>query len=267
IDAWRRERLERLTSEDGWLSLTGLFWLAPGENTVGSDPASDVVLPAERAPARLGVIRLCAGVAVFEAGSAPGLRVDGLAAVGPVALRTDASGAPTVLSIGSLRLHVVERGGRMAVRARDRENPARRCLGTIPVFSVDPAWRFEARFQAYEPMKTIPVTSILGTVEPERSPGSVSFRAGGREFSLDPILEHGEIDYWIIFGDLTNGIDTYGGGRFVYVPPPVAGRTVLDFNKAYNPPCVFTPYSTCPLPPGQNRLPIRVEAGERAYPA
>ena len=104
-------------------------------------------------------------------------------------------------------------------------------------------------------------------MEDEVSPGAVLFTAGGQELRLDPILERRESDYWIVFGDRTNGTETYAGGRFVYVAPPVNGRTTLDFNKAYNPPCVFTPHSTCPLPPAPNRLPIRVEAGERGLPA
>ena len=267
IAAWRRKRLERLVSEDGWLSLTGLFWLQPGDNPVGSDPASAVVLPAGRAPARVGVLRLRGASLSFEPEPGVPVAADRAPIAGVTLLQTDAAEAPTVLAVGTIGFHVLERGGRFAVRVRDRENPARRRLGPIETFPVDPAWRLDARFAPYDPPRTIPVTSILGTVEQERSPGAVVFSVAGRELSLDPILERGETDYWIILGDRTNGVDTYGGGRFVYVPPPVEGRTVLDFNKAYNPPCVFTPYSTCPLPPPQNRLPIRVEAGEKAYRA
>ena len=267
IEAWRGQRRERLTSGDGWLSLTGLFWLAEGENAVGGAPDAAVVLPAS-APGRLGTIRWSAGRAVFEpARPVPaGLAADGRPVAGPVALRTDAGDEPTLVSIGSVSLHLVERGGRVAVRVRDRENPARFRLGPIPFFPVDPAWRFECRFEAYDPPRRMPVTSILGTVDEETVPGRVVFSASGRELSLEPVLERGETDYWIVFGDATNGAETYGGGRFVYVPPPVSGRTVLDFNKAYNPPCVFTPHSTCPLPAPRNRLPIRVEAGEKIYP-
>ena len=182
-----------------------------------------------------------------------------------IVLRSDAAGAPTVVSFGSVRFYVIERGGRLGVRVSDRGNPARRLLSPIPAFPVSAAWRFEARFERYDPPRRIPFPSILGTVEDEVSPGAVLFTAGGQELRLDPILERGESDYWIVFGDRTNGTETYAGGRFVYVAPPVNGRTTLDFNKAYNPPCVFTPHSTCPLPPPQNRLPIRVEAGERVY--
>jgi len=264
IEAWRRRRLERLTSPDGWLSLTGLFWLAEGSNPVGSDPACPVLLPPDRAPAKVGVLRVSGSAVVFE--PAPGARVaaDGIPVPGPVNLRSDAAGDPTILSMGSLRFHVLERGGRLAVRTRDAENPARKTLRPIESFPVDLAWRFDAAFEPFDPPRRIPFTSILGTVEPEISPGAVVFSAAGRTLRLQPVLERGETDLWIVFGDLTNGHDTYGGGRFVYVPPPLDGRTVLDFNKAYNPPCVFTPFSTCPLPPPQNRLPLRVEAGEKS---
>jgi uncharacterized protein (DUF1684 family) len=261
IEAWRRRRLARLTSEDGWLSLTGLFWLSEGSNLVGTGPGADVVLPGE-SPERLGAIRWTGGRAVFDPArpSAAGVEADGRAVTGPVPLATDAAGEPTVVSIGAVRFHLVERGGRVAVRVRDRENPARFRLGPIQSFPIDSAWRFEARFDAYEPARRMPVTSVVGTVEEETVPGAVVFTAGGRELRLEPVLERGETDYWIVFGDATNGRETYGGGRFVYVAPPVGGRTVLDFNKAYNPPCVFTPFSTCPLPAPTNRLPIPVRA-------
>ena len=267
ISAWRQRRLARLTAEDGWLSLTGLFWLSPGDNAVGSDPACAVTLPAGRAPERLGTIRLDARAAVFQPSlpAPPGLTAAGVPVAAGVTLVSDASDAPTVVAVGPVRFHVVERGGRLAVRVRDAANPARRALSRIETFPIDRQWRVEALFEPYHPPRRFEVPGVLGTSETEISPGAVVFTAGGQELRLDPILERGETDYWIVFGDRSNGIDTYAGGRFVYVAPPERGRTVLDFNKAYNPPCVFTPFSTCPLPPPQNRLPIRVEAGEKTY--
>ncbi len=266
IEAWRRRRRERLSGEDGWLSLTGLFWLAEGPNVVGAAADAAILLPAG-APERAGTIVLSAGRAVFVPAvpAPPNLGADDRPVEGPVDLRADAGGAPTVVSISHVRFHLLERGGRFAVRVRDRENPSRFRLGPIPSFPVDLAWRFEARFEPYDPPRRMPVTSVVGTVEEETVPGAVAFSVGDRAFRLEPVLERGETDHWIVFGDATNGVETYGGGRFVYVPPPSGGKTVLDFNKAYNPPCVFTPYSTCPLPAPRNRLPIRVEAGEKMY--
>ena len=264
IETWRRRRIERLVSEDGWLSLTGLCWLAEGENAVGADSSNAVLLPGA-APSHAGSIRRDGNRTVFVPSPTAFGEADGLPVRDAIVLRSDAAGAPTVVSFGPVRFHVIERGGRPGVRVSDRENPERRLLAPIPAFPVSPAWRFEARFEPYDPPRRIPFPSILGTVDDEVSPGAVLFTAGGQELRLDPILERGESDYWIVFGDRTNGTETYAGGRFVYVAPPVTGRTTLDFNKAYNPPCVFTPHSTCPLPPPQNRLPIRVEAGERVY--
>jgi uncharacterized protein (DUF1684 family) len=267
IERWRRRRAERLTAEDGWLSLTGLFWLSEGENPVGADPSSAITLPAEHGPPRAGAIRLESGRAFFEPAAGEGVRIDGAPAGVPRILRSDLEPEPTTVEIGPIRLQLLERGGRLAVRVRDRENPARRTLRPIPFFPVSAEWRVEARFEPATPPRRIPLPSVVGTVELETCPGALVFSAAGRELRVDPVLERGETDWWIVFGDETNGTETYRGGRFVYAPPPVGGRTILDFNKAYNPPCVFTPYSTCPLPPPQNRLPIRVEAGERAYGA
>ena len=264
IEAWRRRRIDRLVSEDGWLSLTGLYWLSEGENAVGTDRSSAVLLPGA-APARAGSIRRDGNRVVFAPSpeAVAFAEAEGRPVRRPLVLRSDGQGVPTILSFGPIRFHLVERGSRLGIRVADRDNPARRRLPPIPAFPVSAAWRFDARFERYDPPRRFPFPSILGTVEEEVSPGAVLFSVGARELRLEPILERGETDYWVVFGDRTNGAETYAGGRFVYVAPPVAGRTILDFNKAYNPPCVFTPHSTCPLPPPQNRLPIRVEAGEK----
>jgi uncharacterized protein len=264
IERWRRRRIERLTAEDGWLALSGFFWLAEGVHAVGSATGSDVLLP-PGSPPHAGDLRVSREGIVFEPAAGARVKTSGRLVSRAIAVITDAGDAPTVLRAGGAAFQVVERGGRFAARVRDRDSPARRDLRPIPHFPVDPAWRIAARFEPYDPPKRFPMTSILGTAELETSPGAVWFEAGGRTLRLEPILERGEADYWIVFADLTSGRETYAGGRFVYVPPARDGHTVLDFNKAYNPPCVFTPHSTCPLPPPQNRLPIRVEAGEKTY--
>jgi hypothetical protein len=133
-------------------------------------------------------------------------------------------------------------------------------------FPIAPEWRLTARFEPYTPAKTIPIPNVFGRLEDSPSPGSLVFTVDGREYRLDPVLETGETDLFIIFGDQTNGRETYGAGRFLYAKPAGPdGTTVLDFNKSYNPPCVFTPYATCPLPPPQNKLPFRIPAGEKRY--
>jgi uncharacterized protein len=264
IETWRAARVARLAAEDGWLSVVGLFWLDEGENPVGAAPASTVRLPPGKAPARVGTIVVSDKALSFRA--QPGVEVtSGGQAIERHALASDADGEPTILSSGPLRFYVLERGGRFGVRVKDSTSAARTAFRGLSYFPIDPAWRLGARFEPYEPPRTISVPNVLGHVDAERSPGALVFVHGGKTYRLDPVLERGETDYFVIFGDRTNGTDTYGAGRFLYVPPPVGGKTVIDFNKAYNPPCVFTEYATCPLPPAQNKLPIRVEAGEKEY--
>jgi uncharacterized protein len=264
IAAWRAARVARLTAEDGWLSVIGLWWLDPGENSVGSAAGSRVALPSDKAPAELGTILLSDGALSFRA--RPGVTVSANGRPATAApLKSDADGEPTVLSHGPLRFYVIERGGRFAVRVKDSASEARRSFHGISYFPTSPVWRVEARFEPYEPPRSISVPNVLGHVDSETSPGALVFAHDGKTYRLDPVLERGETEYFVIFGDRTNGTDTYGAGRFLYVAPPVNGKTVIDFNKAYNPPCVFTAYATCPLPPPQNKLPFRVEAGEKEY--
>ncbi len=266
IEAWRAKRTANLHREDGWLTLVGLFWLEEGENRFGSDPKSNrIVFPAGTAPKTMGSLDLAGGSVTLRAKPEAGLTSGGRP-VTAMRLATDAEGEATLLQHGRLRFYVIRRGSRLGVRVKDSQNPARLAFRGIESFPVDLAWRIEARFDAYDPPKTIPVPNILGSVENEKSPGAVVFRLAEREYRLDAIRESGSEDLFLIFGDVTNGRETYGGGRFLYAAPPdKAGRVVLDFNKAYNPPCVFTPYATCPLPPAGNRLPIRIEAGEKTY--
>ncbi len=263
IETWREKRAERLRSPDGWLTLSGLFWLKEGENRFGSDPSNRVVLPAA-APKFLGAILLSQRAVSLRVDPGVALTHGGKPAVS-MPLTTDAQAEPTVLEHGTISFYVIERGKRLAVRVKDSQSPARLAFHGIDSFPIDRRWRFEAHFEPYDPPRPIPVPNVLGTVENEPSPGAVVFDFGGHSYRLDAVTESGTDELFLIFSDRTNGTETYGAGRFLYAPRPVNGKTVVDFNKAYNPPCVFTPYATCPLPPPQNRLPIRVEAGEKRY--
>lgn len=282
VEAWRAERLAGLTAEDGWLTVVELGWLEPGDNRVGSGPDAAVVLPAERAPTEVGGFVLdgeavtfhavVGGVEVVEPGGAASAAPESAPAAGPlapgaeVAVATDAAGAPTVLGLGGLRFFVIERSGRFGVRVKDPDSPARRGFEGLDYFAVDPAWRVEARFEPHEEPKTIPVPNVLGTINDEPSPGVAVFRLGGATHRLDVVGEPAGGEMFFVFGDRSNGKSTYGGGRFLYAPVPDAeGRMVLDFNRAYSPPCAFTAFATCPLPPPGNDLPVEVEAGEMAY--
>ncbi|HEY7368530.1 MAG TPA: DUF1684 domain-containing protein [Thermoanaerobaculia bacterium] len=263
-EQWKDRRLSSLRREDGWLSLVGLFWLQPGENTVGSAKDADVVLPAS-VPASLGTIVVGDGKGVYKPGAAAA-SLDGRVVDAPVALVPDTDGEPTTLKFGTVLFYLIRRGDKLAIRAKDSASPVRAKFVGIEMWPYQEAWRKTARFQRYDPPKQIRVPTIQGTVEDSRCPGAVVFEENGKTYSVDAVAEREGDDLWLIFGDATNGEETYGGGRFLYTKPPAAdGSVVVDFNRSYNPPCVFTPYATCPLPPKQNKLPIKVEAGEKVW--
>ncbi len=263
--AWHERRIASLTSPTSWLSLAGLYWLKEGENTFGSADTNDLVFPRDRAAAVLGSFRLKSGVVTVRI--EPGAEVwQDSVRISEAVLRTDADGSPTILRHGSLSWFVIKRGERFAIRLRDAENPRIAAFKGIERYPIDSSWRIPARLVPYNPPRTISVPNIIGTVDEEPCPGALVFSVGGAEFRLDPIAEAGSRQLFIVFGDETNGPETYGGGRFVYAEPPGPdSMTVIDFNKAYNPPCAFTEFATCPLPPQQNRLPIPVTAGEKKY--
>ncbi|HLN81111.1 MAG TPA: DUF1684 domain-containing protein [Thermoanaerobaculia bacterium] len=265
IEKWRADRVGRLTADDGWLSVVGLSWLEEGENSLGSAPSNRIVLPAGSAPERLGTVRLASGKAMLTVGPGATVTHDGKP-VKTIDLASDADGEPTVLRHGTLTFYVIRRGDRLGMRVKDSAAAARKSFHGIDGYPIDPTWRLPARFVAYQPKKSIPIPNVLGNVTQEPSPGAVVFSIRGKEYRLDAVEEAGEEDLFLIFGDRTNGTETYGAGRFLYAPKPDAdGKTVVDFNRAYNPPCAFTAYATCPLPPPQNRLPIAVTAGEKRY--
>ena len=260
VESWRAQRYAALRRETGWLTLAGLGWLKKGENTIGSDPSCDVVLPA--GPPRAGTIAVRGG-SVTAAGEFAIAGADGVADGTP--LLTDREGEPTLLLLGGLRLCVIERGGRLGVRTWNTDAPLRRDFAGIDHWPVDLEWRRPARFEP-TPGRELPVPDVLGIDETQESPGDVVLEWDGAEHRLQALEGGDSGELWLVFGDATNGTETYGGGRFVYTSRPErTGRLTVDFNRAYNPPCVFSPFATCPLPWPANRLPFRVEAGERRY--
>jgi uncharacterized protein (DUF1684 family) len=271
VEAWQAERARRLTADGGWLTVAGLHWLQPGANRFGSDPDDAIVLPAHSAPARAGQFVLEGGRVRVEARPEAGLTLAGKPVTG-LTLRSDAGGAaPDVLSMGALTLQIIDRGGRLGVRVKDMKSPARAAFKGLRHFPIDPRYRVVARFVPHDAPVSLNVPTVLGPVESMPSPGYVSFdlpvarRSDGGAPSplrLDAVVEPGETDLFFIFRDATAGKTSYGAGRFLYAYPPVDGEVILDFNRAYSPPCAFTPHATCPLPPAGNRLPIAIEAGE-----
>jgi len=266
VRAWRTEREARLKADGGWLTLAGLFWLNEGPNRFGTDPAGDIVLPQGSAPAKAGVFELRAGLVTVALQPGANGRVAGKPLSGPIAMRPDASGSPDVLEMGTLSMSVIERGGRLGIRLKDRNSPVRKGFAGLRWFDVREDYKVEARWVSHPQPKPVKVPNVLGQTESMPSPGYAEFTLNGKPVRLDGVLEdpHAE-QLFFILRDQTSGKETYGAGRFLYADLPKAGKVVLDFNKAYNPPCAFTAYATCPLPPPQNWMPVRVEAGELDY--
>ncbi len=261
IDAWHQERWASLKSEDGWLTLIGLYWLKEGTNKFGSDPANDIVLKKSDAPS--GVFVLKDGVVRIETPPKAGFTTNGKPVLS-LELKSDADGSPTLLHHGSLSFQIIKRGDKLGVRVKDKENPGRLNFQNTQFYPADLKWRIEARFEAYNPPKPVSITNVLGMESGEASPGAVVFEVDGQTYRLDAITEKGESQYFMIIADKTSGKESYPAGRYLYVDPPdAAGRMVIDFNKAYSPPCAFTKFATCPLPPRQNRLPFPIAAGEK----
>jgi uncharacterized protein (DUF1684 family) len=263
IGKWRQQREARLKTDDGWLAVAGLFWLDEGMNRFGSGPRNSIALPAGAAPPLAGAFELRQGKVSVRV--EPGVTLT--AAGKPVTamdLRSDEPGPPDVLRLGRLSLLVIARGGRYGIRMKDPESETRRTFAGLRWFPVRDDMRVDARFVMWPSPRTIPIPNVLGQVNDLPSPGYAEFALAGRTMRLEPVIEEpGAQELFFIFRDLTAGKETYPSGRFLYAPMPKDGKVVLDFNKAYSPPCAFTAYATCPLPPPQNRLPVRIEAGEK----
>lgn len=278
LEEWQAQRQAGMSDPEGWRALVGLDWLRPGETTVGRAEDNDLVLPTKNAPAHLGTFIVQDTHTVedpevrFRPAEGVEVRVGGEPVTEEIRLATDMEESTTVLEAGSLTLHVIERedenGVRLALRSRDREHPRLAEPPELSFYPIDPTWRLEARFEPYDPPRPIPIVNVLGMVAEVPSPGALVFRKNGTEHRID-VLDGGEEQLFLIFGDRTNGKTTYGAGRYLYAARPGAGealgdhRVVLDFNRAYNPPCAFTTFATCPLPPRQNKLKLAVTAGER----
>lgn len=265
VRQWQEKRASNLRKEDSWLTLVGLWWLREGTNSVGSSDDS-VVRLISSVPAVAGVMEKSGSSVTFKAEPSVTVTSEGKN-VQAVAMAPDSSGKPTILKIGTVSFYLIERGGKYGVRVKDPQSPARTGFKGLEYFPVSDKWNVKARFEPYNPPKQVPIANVIGTTEPLPSPGALVFTVDGKEYRIDAIEEEpGAKELFIIFGDETNKRETYGAGRYIYTALPGSDGTVaLDFNRAYNPPCAFTPFATCPLPPKQNRLPVRIEAGEKRY--
>lgn len=262
-DAWHARRVAALKAEDGWVNLAGLHWLSEGLQSFGSDASREIVLPPGRIAANAGTFERQGNVVIMRSAESSGIRVNGRSTRVDTVFSPSLSVAPTCAA-GSLRWTIIQRGDRIGIRVRDLEHPALKSFKGVDRFPADTIWRVTARLVTDPYTRSIPITNVLGQTTQTPLAGRLHFNLNGRPMVLDALKEGDEL--FIIFGDETSGSETYPAGRFLYAPMPGAdGLTVLDFNRAINPPCAFTPYATCPLPPRQNVLTVAVRAGEKDH--
>lgn len=263
VEAWRTLRVERLTAPGGWLSLIGLHFLEEGENDIGSSEENDVVLAA--GPEDLGTVTMDDDWRVkLQVNPGLGIKVNGREVLS-AELVPDTQGEPTVVTSGTMSFYVVSRGGKPALRVKDSASELRTNFAGIEYYPIDPSWRIEARWVPFPRPREVMIKNILDQESPALVVGKVVFERDGRTFELLPLQETLGEPLFFIIADETSGRETYGAARFVYADAPVDGKVIIDFNKAVNPPCAFTPFATCPLPPAENILPIAVTAGEKDY--
>ncbi len=265
IETWHQNREINLKKETGWLTVSGLFWLEEGENTFGSGMENKIVFPTGKAAAQIGSFALSNDeVKLTILPHVDVKRNDSLFTNG-VIFNKNIEEQSVILSHKNLRWFIIKRGNRYGVRLRDLESDARKNFTHIECFPVIEKWKVNASFEAPNSKKTIPINDVIGNTTETTFGGTLKFEIDGKSYTLDATLE-GEDDLFIVFGDYTNGNKTYGAGRFIYAKKPKEGnQVILDFNKSYNPPCTFTDFATCPLPPDQNKLPFEVLAGELKY--
>ncbi len=265
LEDWRQTRRAELTAPEGWLSLVGLFWLKEGDNRIGSGSDNEVVLPPKVA-SRIGTLRREQGAVAFLAEPGIDVRLNGgpLEAA-PLRPDTGAGLTPDKLTVGSLSFFVLYRGDRVGVRVLDLDSPERNAFTGIDSFPAREEWVIDGHFEPYPSAHKVKFESNVGVIQELTVPGVVTFVYQGQPLRLEPVASPGSTSLMFVFADQTTGKETYGGGRFLDAELLPGNRVALDFNRAFNPPCVFTHFATCPLPSSQNRLPLRVEAGEKLY--
>ncbi|WP_133480145.1 DUF1684 domain-containing protein [Cognatilysobacter segetis] len=261
---WRAERLRKLTAPDGWTSLVGLHWIDRGAHFVGSAASNGIRLRV--GPSQLGLLALDDGRIRFQPAKGAGALVDGRS-VSTAVLRPDddpAGASLVAFDDGKGLATVIHRGDRYALRVKHADAPTRTAFRGLQYWPGGPDWIVDARFVPNPPGATLGIANIIGIVEPTPNPGRVEFKRNGNTYRLEALEGDGG-GLFLVFADRTSGHGSYGAGRFIDTAPPVDGRVRIDFNQAYNPPCAFTPFATCPLPPDGNRLRLAVMAGEKAY--
>ena len=264
IEKWRGEREAKLKTETGWLTVAGLFWLKDGVNTIGAGDKFDVRLTNNFPPGKFGEIEFKNDAAILKVAEGVEAQADGKRITGPQTLVSDERGKPTEIRTGTQTFYLIKREERFGIRLKDSNSEARRNFKGLNWFPVDESYKVTARLEPGTEAKELKVPNVLGGFFKMKSPGVLKFTLKGKPSSLQTV-EEDDGTLFLIFGDASNENATYKSGRFLYAEKPVNGEVTLDFNKAENPPCAFTPYATCPLPPVGNKLDLEVNAGEKSY--
>lgn len=262
VEQWHQKRIARLKEDTGWLNLVGLFWLKEGENRFGSAKDNEIIFPS--GPEHIGSLFLKDSVVTIKVNAGQKVLYNGNS-VSEMKMKDDHSDSTTFLQTGSLKWNIIKRTKGFAIRLRDLNAKLLKTFEGIERFPVNDGWMIEAKFEKFDPHKKLIIPDIVGTTDEENSPGAAVFIKDNHTYRMDA-LDAGGSRIWFIFADETSGKETYGAGRFLYTDQPDSnGIVILDFNKAYNPPCVFTKFATCPLPPKDNYLKLRITAGEKMW--
>jgi uncharacterized protein (DUF1684 family) len=263
VEKWRSDEEAYLKKETGWLTVAGLFWLKDGINTIGAGPDFDVRLTDNFKPGKFGEIDFRNGVAALKVQGGIEAQADGKS-ISTIDLVSDEKGKPTEIRTGSETFYLIKREDRFGIRLKDSKSKARLEFKGQHWFPIDESYKVAARLEALPEPRELKVPNVLGGFFKMKSPGILKFTFKGKECSLQPVTEE-DGTLFIIFGDKSNQSETYKAGRFLHADKPVNGEAMLDFNKAENPPCAFTPFATCPLPPPGNNLDVEIKAGEKRY--
>ena len=262
IAQWRRNYETNLTADNGWLTLAGLFWLKEGVNTIGAGGDFDIQLTDNFARVKFGEIVFQQGKAVLRVEKGVNALIDGKE-FSETTLVSDEKGQPSVIETGTQTFYLIKRENKYGIRLRDTKSKTLTEFKGLHWFPVEESYKVIAEFEPFAEPKQISVPNIMGGSFKLKSEGLLKFRIKGKKYSLQPVEENGR--FFIIFRDTTSKTETYKLGRFLYADKSHDNKIVLDFNKAENPPCAYTPFATCPIPPAQNRLTAEIKAGEKRY--
>jgi uncharacterized protein len=263
IEKWRVDHEAELKTDNGWLTVAGLFWLKDGVNTIGAGSGYDIELT-ENFKGKFGEINFQNGAANLRVENGVEASNDGKN-ISELGLVSDEKGKPSVIQTGSQTFYLIKRENRFGIRLKDKNSKERTNFTGLKWFPISEKYKVEAEFEVFDAPKEVLIPNVLGGNFKMKSPGVLRFKLNGKKYALEPVLEDGSDELFIIFRDATSRKETYGAGRFLYAKKPENGKVILDFNKSENPPCAFTSFATCPLPPPQNRLNVEIKAGEKRF--